>query len=61
MNEPETERSKYDADTTNNSLIVDDLPTNSSNQATGGDKRDLKFQKVKLEENQYKEVGNKSK
>ena len=37
MNEPVPKRSKNDA-----AMIVDDVPTNSSNQATGSGKRDLK-------------------
>ena len=53
MNEPVPKRSKHD-----DTLTVDNVPTNSSNQATGSSKRDLKA-KEKLQENQNnKKVGN---
>ena len=42
INEPGWKRSKHD-----DTLIVDDIPINSSNQATGSGKRDLKPPKKK--------------
>ena len=56
MNEPAPKRSKH-----GNVLIVDDVPTNSSNQATGTGKREFKPPKKELQENQDKKVGNKLK
>ena len=43
MNQPVPKRSKHD-----DTLIVDDVSTNSSNQATSSLKRDLKPQKRKI-------------
>ena len=43
VNEPAPKRSKHD-----DTLIVDDVPTSSSNQSTGSGKRDLKPKKRKI-------------
>ena len=60
MNEPVWKRSKHDADATDDALIMDNVPTNSSSYGTSSRNLDLKPQK-KLRENQNKEIGNKSK
>ena len=48
MNESVPKRNKNNADTTDNALIVDNVPTNSSNQAMGSGKLDLKPQIKKI-------------